>query len=203
MAGYLVLGIALLVQRKRALAAIVLVVASALRHNAPAATLAPDDMKQRLQLDRVELPLRPVELEGLFEATAEMNVVFEDRRVRRAARQKPAPDVAMAERQRRLGAGNEAPRGIGLGRAIAARPKSSPVDRAHKKTLDTLAAEFPLHPCLARRTAREIDDVDGNHGAPPRRFCSRRHQMAFFQRVTRRAQRWLPRWTKALRSSAE
>ena len=41
MAGYLVLGIALLLRRRRVLALAVLVVVGALRHNAPAATLAP------------------------------------------------------------------------------------------------------------------------------------------------------------------
>ena len=160
-------------------------------------------MKQRLQLDRVELPLRPVEIERLFEAPAEMDVVFEDRRVRRAARQEPAPDLAMAERQRRFVARDQGPRGIGFGRVFTPRAKAAPIDRAHEKSRDALAAELALHPSLALRAAREIDDIDGNHGAPPRRLRSRRHQMAFFQRVTRRAQRWLPRCDKAFCISAE
>ena len=57
----------------------------------------PDFVKQRLQLDGVEVPAAPVEIQSRLEIPAEVNVILEHDRVASAALQKGSPDLAMAE----------------------------------------------------------------------------------------------------------
>ena len=122
-------------------------------------------MKQSFELDGVEAPAAPVEVERRPEIPTEVHVILEHDRVLGAARQKGSPGLAVAENQRRFGLGQRrswvAPR-------RAALAEASPVDGVHENPLDGGASEFGLHPGSALGAAREIDDVDRDHDHPKR-----------------------------------